>query len=331
MAPSSRKRVSLVVPCYNEDEAFPHLRSALCDLIRDLNFRYEVEALLVDDGSRDRTWSQIRDFAREFPGVRGLSLSRNFGHQAALTCGYRHATGDAVISLDADLQDPPSVIVEMLETWERGADVVYAVRRNRAGESRFKKWTAAGFYRVARYLGASSLRADAGDFRLLDRRSLDAVLAMPERHRFLRGMVGWVGFSTADVYYDRQARIAGHTKYPLRKMLGLATDAIVSCSSVPLRFPYYFSVSAAGLCVLYFLYLLISQASGHTQFPPGWMALMIAVVSFGCLILCSLGVLGEYVGRIYEQVKSRPLYLVRETIGMPPEAAVRGNGRSMAA
>jgi dolichol-phosphate mannosyltransferase len=216
------------------------------------------------------------------------------------------------------LQDPPEVVLEMLEAWEAGAEVVYAVRRQRAGESAFKKWTAAAFYRIARLLGAEGLRADAGDFRLLDRRALDAVLAMPEKHRFLRGMVGWVGFRTADVYYDRRPRVAGTTKYPLRKMLRLAADAIVSCSTLPLRFPYYFSVAVSVGCFLYMIYLGVLYAAFGTQFVPGWTSLMVTIITFGCLILCSLGIMGEYIGRIYEQVKSRPLYLVRDTVGLRP-------------
>jgi polyisoprenyl-phosphate glycosyltransferase len=326
-----RRRVSLVVPCFNEEEAFPFLRTALCAVVRDLECRYTVEVILVDDGSRDGTWEAIGRFAHEFDWVRGLSLSRNFGHQAALTCGYQFAAGDAVISLDADLQDPPAVILEMLATWEQGAEVVYAVRRHRAGESRFKRWTAAGFYRLTRLLGAEGLRADAGDFRLLGRRSLDAVLAMPEKHRFLRGMVGWVGFSTADVFYDRRPRVAGHTKYPFRKMLRLAADAVISCSTMPLRFPYYFSVTITGACFLYILYLGLMHFVNGTQFVPGWTSLMVAIITFGCLILCSLGILGEYIGRIYEQVKSRPLYLVRDAVGMTPVGTLKNSISSKAA
>jgi dolichol-phosphate mannosyltransferase len=322
---STQNRVSLVVPCFNEEEAFPHLRAALTDLVRELEPRYAVEILLVDDGSRDRTWAHVRDFANENPRVRGVALSRNFGHQAALTCGYKFATGDAVVSLDADLQDPPHVVLDLIDAWEKGADVVYAVRRSRPGESRFKRWTAAAFYRTAAWLGAENLRADAGDFRLLSRRSLDALLSLPERHRFLRGMVGWVGFETADVYYDRLPRVAGHSKYPLRKMLHLANDAIVSCSTLPLRFPYYFSLTTAGAFAVYMI------AGGPGPVPAGWSALTVVTLTFGCLTLCSLGILGEYVGRIYEQVKDRPLYLIRDTVGVEAEARGRRPASSKAA
>jgi len=307
--------VSLVVPCYNEEDAFPHLRAALEALHDQLRGRYRVEVVLVDDGSRDGTWAAIGAFAAARPWVRGVALSRNFGHQAALTCGLTAATGAAVVSLDADLQDPPGVVLEMLAAWEAGADVVYAVRRSRAGESLFKVASAKAFYRVAGALGAGDLRADVGDFRLMSRRSLDALLAMPERHRFLRGMVGWVGFRTAEVHYDRAARVAGSTKYPLRKMLRLAADAVVSSSTVPLRFPYYFALGVSSLCLGYVLYLAALYAFAGKEFVPGWLSLMAAVMTFGCLNLCALGVIGEYLGRIYEQVKGRPLYLVRDGVG----------------
>jgi polyisoprenyl-phosphate glycosyltransferase len=312
----TRPTVSLVVPCFDEADAFPHLQNAIDRLHAELGDRYRVELVLIDDGSRDDTWSLVQAFAAGRPWVKGASLSRNFGHQAALTCGLGLATGDAVVSLDADLQDPPAVVREMLEAWEGGADVVYAVRRSRAGESVFKRATAAAFYRLAARLGAENLRADCGDFRLMSRRSLDALLAMPEKHRFLRGMVGWVGFRTAEVHYDRAARVAGQTKYPLRKMLKLAADAVVSSSTVPLRFPYYFALAASVLGAVYVAALGVRYFVFGEAFVPGWLSLVTAIVVFGCLNLCSLGVVGEYLGRIYEQVKGRPLYLVRESVGV---------------
>ena len=311
-----------MVPCYNEEEAFPFFRTAAGELCDNLAERYAVELILVDDGSTDGTWAQIQRFASDCPSVRGVALSRNFGHQAALTCGLKFAGGDAVVSMDADLQDPPAIVEEMVNAWRAGADVVYAVRRSRDGESRFKRWTAALFYRVARQLGADNLRADAGDFRLMSRASLDALLAMPEKHRFIRGMVGWIGFRTAEIRYDRHARVAGTTKYPLRKMLRLAADAIVSCSTVPLRFPYYFALSLSASCMAFMLFLLVQHYVNGQEFVPGWTSLMVAIITFGCLTLCSLGILGEYIGRIYEQVKDRPLYLVRDTVGTSGRAGL---------
>jgi polyisoprenyl-phosphate glycosyltransferase len=312
--PGSAPLLALVVPCYDEAEAFPHLRAALESLRSELLSKYHVEVVLIDDGSRDNTWPLIRQFAASCDWVRGAALSRNFGHQAALTCGLTLARGDAVVSLDADLQDPPAVVLEMAAVWENGADIVYAVRRSRAGETAFKKATAALFYRLARRLGAKGLRADAGDFRLMSRRSLDALLAMPEQHRFLRGMVGWVGFRTADVHYDRAARVAGTTKYPLRKMLRLAADAVVSSSSAPLKFPYYCAILLSLLIIFTALAALALGGIG-----PGDAAVVFALVLFGSGALVSLGILGEYVGRIYEQVKARPLFLVKEAVNAAAE------------
>jgi dolichol-phosphate mannosyltransferase len=312
---AAAKRISIVIPCYNEAEAFPHLRAAVTELVERISHKYDVEVVLVNDGSKDGTWEQIVAFAREHRVVKGIDLSRNFGHQAALSTGYQHATGDAIVCLDADLQDPPTVIDEMIAEWENGADIVYAVRRKRAGESAFKLVTASMFYRGLRLLGAPYLRADCGDFRLMSRASLDALLAMPEKHRFLRGMVGWIGFRTKDVHYDRLARVAGETKYPFRKMLKLATDAVISSSTLPLRFPYYFAVTVTAFSALYLGYLGLSHWWTGQEFVRGWMSLVVLIVVFGCLNMISLGILGEYVGRIYEQAKDRPIAIVRETVG----------------
>lgn len=308
--------LSIVVPCFNEEEVFPHLREALESLLTKLADQ-DPEILLVDDGSRDNTWQLIQEFARANPRVAGVSLSRNFGHQAALTCGYDLAQGDAVICLDADLQDPPEVILAMVEEWKRGADVVYAVRKERPGESRFKLWTAALFYRTMQAIGAKHVRADSGDFRLLSRRAVNALGSLRETHRFIRGMVGWLGFRTAEVFYDRQPRKAGVTKYPFLKMLRLAMDAAVSFSIFPLRLAYYF---AGALTLVNFLYLLYAGAKFvffGEELVPGWMSLILAVIGFGSLNMCCLGIMGEYIGRIYEQSKGRPLYLVKEVHRVP--------------
>jgi dolichol-phosphate mannosyltransferase len=313
---SHRPRISIVVPCFNEEDVFPHLREALEKLLLTLG-EESVEILLVDDGSKDRTWELIRGFADANARIAGVSLSRNFGHQAALTCGYDLAQGEAVICLDADLQDPPEVIGAMVEAWKQGADVVYAVRRERPGESRFKLWTAAIFYRLMQAIGAKHVRADSGDFRLLSRRALDALGTLRETHRFIRGMVGWLGFSTAEVFYDRQPRKAGVTKYPFVKMLRLAVDAAVSFSIFPLRLAYYF---AGALTLVNFAYLLFAGLQYlilGEQLVPGWLSLILAVVGFGSLNLFCLGIMGEYIGRIYEQSKSRPLYLVKEVLRKP--------------
>jgi polyisoprenyl-phosphate glycosyltransferase len=313
---SPRRLISIVVPCYNEEAVFPLLTTHLVDLANNLSGDYGVELLFVDDGSRDRTWDLIRELARRDSRVRGVSLSRNFGHQVALSCAYDLARGDAVLSIDADLQDPPDVIPKLLQKWHEGADIVYAVRQRRQGETFFKRWTAATFYRLLRLLGAKRVRADSGDFRLMSRRSLVALNSMREQHRFVRGMVGWLGFREAEVHYERQPRAAGETKYPFSKMLRLAADAAVSFSMAPLRMTYLFAASLSGAILSYLIYVAIKVLFFHDQPVKGWTSLLLAVMGFGALILVCLGILGEYVGRIYEQVKARPLYLIKDVTHM---------------
>lgn len=310
---SERPGLSIVVPCYNEEEVFPHLREALERLLTRLA-HLRPEVLLVDDGSKDATWALIQDYARADTRIAGISLSRNFGHQAALTCGYDLCEGDAVICLDADLQDPPEVIDEMVEAWQRGADVVYAVRRQRPGESRMKLWTAALFYRIMQAIGAKHVRADSGDFRLLSRRSVEALGTLRETHRFIRGMVGWLGFETAEIFYDRAPRKAGVTKYPFWKMMRLAMDAAVSFSVVPLRLAYYFTGTLTFVYLLYLCYAVTRHLMFGAELVPGWLSTILAVIGFGSLNMFCLGVMGEYIGRIYEQSKGRPLYLIKQVL-----------------
>jgi dolichol-phosphate mannosyltransferase len=319
--PGEPPLISLVVPCYNEAEVFPHLRDALVVLAGRLEPRYRVEFVLVDDGSRDDTWGQVVAFAAADPRVRAAALSRNFGHQTALTGGYDLAKGDAVISLDADLQDPPEVVLQLVEAWEQGADVVFAVRASREGDTAFKKWTADLFYRLIRSLGQTATPANSGDFRLMSKRSVTALRRLRERHRYLRGLVGWVGFRTATVEYHRRPRRAGATKYPFRKMLAFALDAIVSSSALPLRLTYVLAVLASLPFVGFLFFALVMHLFFGKDMVPGWSSVILAVITFGSLILLCLGIIGEYVGRIYEQVKERPLYLLREILEPAREAA----------
>ena len=303
--------ISIVVPCLDEAAVFPQLQIALVSVAKRMEPTCAVEFVLVDDGSRDATWSLICAFSRLDDRVRGVSLSRNFGQQMALTCGYDVARGDAVISLDADLQDPPELIPRLVEAWQTGADVVYAVRSRRRGEGLFKRASAAFFYRLLRWMGASNIREASGDFRLLSRRALDALGKLREQHRFVRGMVGWVGFETAEIEYERAPSAAGKSKYPLAKMLRLATDAMVSFSVFPLRLTFVF----AGVLALFVLGYVGNAALQWFVFGVepvrGWMSLLVSVMAFGALNLFCLGIMGEYVGRIYEQVKGRPLYVER--------------------
>jgi glycosyltransferase involved in cell wall biosynthesis len=323
-APTPRELISLVVPCYNESEVFPYLQHALAGLADRLGAEFDVEIVLVDDGSKDETWMRIQEFSRCDMRVRGIGLSRNFGHQAALTCGYDVAKGAAVVCMDADLQDPPEAVEEMVRKWKEGFDLVQAVRLRREGETRFKLWTAAIFYRLIRALGARHVTADTGDFRLMSRRALDAFGQMREYHRFIRGMVGLVGFRTTEIYYHRQGRKAGTTKYPFRKMLAFASDAIVSFSTVPLKLSFAAAVVISTITLGYLALATMRHFLWGVRLVDGWTSLILCIVVLGASNLISIGILGEYVGRTYEQVKQRPLYFIQETTtaaGPPPTAA----------
>lgn len=310
----NRPHVTLVIPCYNEEYAFPFIRRALTELADKLGKEVDLSFLFVDDGSRDGTWCAIQDFANADHRVQGIALSRNFGHQAALTCGYDFAQGDAVISLDADLQDPPEVILELINKWLDGNDIVYAVRESRKGETRFKLLTATVFYKLMNLLGAHYIKRDSGDFRLLNRKSLDALNSLREQHRFIRGMVGWMGFKSAEVRYHRKPRVAGSTKYPFLKMFRFAVDAIISFSFAPLRAAYLMGFGLMLVTYCYLTYSLIRWAFFDVEVTPGWTSLLVTTVAFGTACLVSIGFLGEYVGRIYDEIKKRPLYFVKELV-----------------
>jgi polyisoprenyl-phosphate glycosyltransferase len=308
-----RALVSVVVPCFNEEQVIQATYERLTAVLAacaDIDFEF----LFVDDGSRDRTLEILRALQETDIRVRVIALSRNFGHQIAVTAGLEHAAGDATVLIDADLQDPPEVIREMLAYWQRGVDVAYGVRAERAGETAFKLWTAKAFYRSINRLSDVAIPLDTGDFRLMDRKVVDALLSMPERDRFVRGMVAWVGFRQEPVYYKRAARHAGETKYPLRKMVRFALDGILSFSLAPLRLAGWLGFVTAGVAMLGIVYALVLRVLTHI-WVPGWTLLFIACSFLGGMQLVSLGVLGEYVGRIYGEAKRRPLYLIRERLG----------------
>jgi dolichol-phosphate mannosyltransferase len=291
---------------HNEQETVTEFHRRTREALADSSF----ELVLVDDGSTDGTARAMADLAEQDPRVRVVELARNFGHQTALTAGLDHASGDAVVMLDGDLQDPPELIPEMLEKWRDGADVVYAVRTERDGETRFKRGTARFFYRLISKLSDVELHGDSGDFRLLDRRALDALLAMRERNRYLRGMTVWVGFTQTAVEYKRDPRYAGETKYPLRKMIRFALDGIVSFSHMPLQLATVVGFGCAALAFLGIPVAIGMRVAG--QFVPGVTTTIIAVLLLGGIQLIAIGVIGEYVSRIYDEVKQRPLYLVKE-------------------
>ena len=314
MRPRSRDVVlSVVVPCFDEEAVIAETYRRLVAAVGDIH-GVRAEFLFVDDGSRDMTLTMLTTIAEQARDVRVIALSRNFGHQIALSAGLEHASGDAVAVIDADLQDPPEVLAEFVAKWRDGYDVAYGVRRQRDGETGFKIATAHLFYRLMRRLSDTEIPYDAGDFRLLDRSVIDALLAMPERDRFLRGMVSWVGFRQVAVPYDRAPRAAGETKYPFRKMLRFALDGIFSFSAQPLRLATYLGYFASGVAVIGVLYAFFLRLM-TAAVVPGWATLLIAVLFLGGVQLVSLGIMGEYIARIYGQVKARPLYLVRERIG----------------
>ena len=307
--------VSIVIPCFNEDQVIRATHERISGVLSSISGA-EFEIMFVDDGSSDQTFSVLKVLQASDSRVRVIAFSRNFGHQIAVSAGFEHAAGDAVILIDADLQDPPEVIGEMLTRWRQGADVAYGVRTDREGETRFKLWTAKAFYRSINRLSDVAIPLDTGDFRLMDRRVVDVLLRMPERDRFVRGMVAWVGFRQEAVYYRRAARYAGKTKYPLRKMIRFALDGILSFSLVPLRIAGWMGFATAFLAMFGVTYAFAVRMLTHT-WVPGWTMLFIACSFIGGIQLACLGVLGEYVGRIYGETKRRPLYIVRERLGFP--------------
>jgi dolichol-phosphate mannosyltransferase len=309
--------LSVVAPVFNEEATIEEFYTRVCGALEGLRF----ELVLVDDGSTDGSPAALDQLAGADPRVRVVYLSRNFGHQTALTAGLDHACGDAVVMLDADLQDPPELIPRMLDHWRRGCDVVYAVREQREGESRFKLATARWFYRLFDKLAQVELQYNSGDFRLLDRRALDALLSMRERNRFLRGMTVWVGYTQAAVPYRRDARYAGETKFTVSKMLRFSLDAISSFSHRPLQLATLLGFLISTVAFIAIPVVIALRLSG--SYLPGFGSLTIAVLLLGGIELIAIGIIGEYVGRIYDEVKGRPLYLVRARRNMPePEAPV---------
>lgn len=321
--PACSPLISFVVPCFNEEEVIGETHRRLAAVADDL-CDYRFEFLFIDDGSRDHTLDLLRGMAASDARVRVLAFSRNFGHQLALTAGIDEARGDAVVLLDADLQDPPEVVPQMLAAWRQGWQVVYGVRATREGERRSKLVTAHLFYRLLNFLSDTPIPLDAGDFRLLDRVVVDALRTMPERDRFMRGMVSWVGYRQLALPYRRAARFAGETKYPLRKMLRFAGDGIISFSVRPLRLAMNVGLLCALLACAGIVWAFAMRLATH-NWVPGWTATIMAILFLGGVQLVCIGILGEYLGRIYMQVKGRPLYIVGRRIGGEPAGGKEGD------
>lgn len=302
---ASASLLSVVVPCYNEEGNIAAMHAALCAATAGLSM--DLEIIFVDDGSRDETRRRVIALRAEDARVRLIALTRNFGHQAALLAGLRHARGDAVVSMDCDLQHPASLIPEMVAAWRSGAAIVETVRDDTADAGWGKRVTSRLFYRLMNTLSTTPITAGAADFRLLDRKPLNDLLSLQDQHLFLRGMVAWLGYTRTSIHYVAAARVAGRSSYSVRRMISLAVDAITAFSAKPLRISFYFGLFTASLCIAYLVMIAYRFAEG--QIVEGWTSLMLAMLFLGSTQLITLGVIGEYIGRIYDQSRGRPRYL----------------------
>ncbi|MGG1638194.1 glycosyltransferase family 2 protein [Paenibacillus sp. MCAF9] len=310
----SAVKYSIIVPMYNEEEVIEHTYERLKLVMDSTNECYEL--IFVNDGSKDRTVELISMICDFDPNVRMINFSRNFGHQIAISAGMDYAQGDAIVVIDADLQDPPEVIIDMIAKWKEGFEVVYGKRLKRKGETMFKKITAKLFYRTLRSLTNVDIPVDTGDFRLIDRKVCDVLRGLKEKNRFVRGLVSWIGFRQTMVEYEREERFAGETKYPLKKMISFAIDGITSFSYKPLKIATYVGFTLSITSFLYLLVVIFQKLFTGTTIA-GWASIVAVNLLFNGIILMLLGIIGEYIGRIYEESKNRPLYIVREAQGFP--------------
>lgn len=303
-------RISAVVPIYNEEESLRECNNRLLNVLDNIQSDYEI--IYVNDGSKDTSLTILKELAKNNKKIKVLSFSRNFGHQAAVSAGIEHSKGDCVVLIDGDLQDPPELINDMISKWNEGFDVVYGKRSKRNGETWFKKISAKMFYRTINQVSDIDIPKDTGDFRLMDRRVVDAFLKMPEKNRFIRGMVSWVGFNQVAIEYERDKRYAGITKYPLKKMINFAKDGIVSFSKKPLKF-----ITQAGLCFISLSIVMLMTMSIVIGFKGyEWLLIINSIMFFSGIQMFSLGIIGEYIGRIYDEAKDRPLYIVKDSINI---------------
>ena len=309
----TRVALSVVIPIYNNADCLEELSGRLRRTLSAARIE-EYEVIFVDDGSRDNSREVLRRFCGQEPRMKLIGLTRNFGHQFAITAGFDCSRGDAVLVMDGDLQDPPEVIPEFLAKWREGYDVVYSVRVERPGDSQLKRWTASLFYRLLRRLTSTEIPLDSGDFRLLSRRAMDTFNRLRERSRFVRGMVSWLGYPQAPVFYKRAPRWAGKSQYSLRRLVKLALDGIVSFSDLPLRIASWMGFAGVGICFAYLAYALAKKLLWGVP-VQGWASLVAVVLFIGSVQLTVLGVVGQYVGRIFEELKGRPLYVVQERVG----------------
>lgn len=310
-----KKIISIVVPMYYEEEVADECYARLTKVMKNLE-EYEYELVFVNDGSTDKTLEILEDKAANDEHVKVLSFSRNFGHQVAVSCGIDYARGDAIVIIDADLQDPPELIPEMIKHWEEGYEVVYGKRKKRNGETKFKLFTAKMFYKVLNNLSEVPIPRDTGDFRLIDKKVANVLKQLKEHNRFLRGLVAWSGFKQMPLEYERDPRLAGETKYPLKKMIKFAADGIISFSAKPLKIIVGLGVFSVGIALAIMIYALISFIFPQINTVSGWTSLMITITFIGGVQLISIGILGEYIARMYDESKNRPLYILDKKVNI---------------
>ncbi len=305
---------SVIVPMYNEEEVIPETYRRLTKVMDDINESYEI--IFINDGSRDNTKAMLSELCKTDKRVKMIDFARNFGHQIAITAGMDYAAGDCMVIIDGDLQDPPELIPDMIEIWRSGFDVVYGKRKSRQGETFFKKFTAKIFYRLLGKLTDVDIPVDTGDFRLIDRKVCEALKQLPERSRYVRGLMSWVGFKQTAIEFERSERFAGETKYPLKKMLKLAMDGIMSFSYKPLRIASYLGTFLSLASFLYLIFVLLQKLIFPESAQSGWASIIAVSLFFNGIILLMLGIIGEYIGRIYDEAKGRPLYIISELKNM---------------
>jgi len=308
------KKVSIVIPMYYEEEVANECYEKVSEVLKGIGDKYDYEIIFVNDGSKDKTLEILEEISKKDEKAKIISFSRNFGHQAAVTAGLREVTGDAIVIIDADLQDPPELIPQMLELWEQGNEVIYGKRKTRKGESAFKLLTAKMFYKTLNALSDVEIPKDTGDFRLVDRKVVDVINSLPEHNKFLRGLFSWVGFKQKAYEYERQERFAGKTKYPLKKMLKLASDGIISFSSKPIKLVGALGIISIIISIIILIYALISYIFQLNNLSAGWTSIMVAITFFAGVQLLSLWIISEYIGRIYDEAKGRPQYIIDKKI-----------------
>ncbi len=310
------KKISFVIPMYCEEKVADECYKRVKNVLNELSNKYEHEIIIIDDGSKDQTLPILEQLAKQDLSLKIISFSRNFGHQAAVTCGLQYASGDAIVIIDADMQDPPELIKEMLELWEAGNDVIYGKRKNRKGESAFKLFSAKMFYQMLNALSDVEIPKDTGDFRLVDRKVVDAINQLPEHNKFLRGLFSWVGYKQIPFEYERQERFAGKTKYPLNKMLKLASDGIIGFSTKPLKLVGAIGIMSVCISFILLLYAIASYIWNLNNLSSGWTSIMVAITFFAGIQLLSIWIISEYIGRIYDESKRRPQFIINKKINI---------------